>query len=134
MLDVAKNNWKLNKQDKYSNEYKDGVRFIQVSTDEVYGSLGSTGYFTEQDHLLPNSPYSASKTSADLLVRAYSETYGLPVNTTRCSNNYGPHQFPEKLIPLMIYNALNEKPLPIYGDGKQVRDWLYVEDHCSAID
>lgn len=134
LLDVAKENWKLNRQDRYSKEYRDGVKFIQVSTDEVYGSLGSTGYFTEQHHLLPNSPYSASKTSADLLVRAYSETYGLPVNTTRCSNNYGPYQFPEKLIPLIIHKALNEKQLPIYGDGKQVRDWLYVEDHCSAID
>ncbi|WP_054956208.1 dTDP-glucose 4,6-dehydratase [Paenibacillus dakarensis] len=109
-------------------------KFIQVSTDEVYGSLGSTGLFTEDTPLQPNSPYSASKAGADLLVRAYYETYGLPVNITRCSNNYGPYQFPEKLIPLMIYNAMNGRPLPLYGDGMNVRDWLYVEDHCRAID
>ena len=110
------------------------IRFHHVSTDEVYGSLGETGLFKEITCLNPNSPYSASKASADMIVRAYSETYGLPVNITRCSNNYGPYQFPEKLIPLMINNAINDKPLPVYGDGKQVRDWLYVEDHCSAID
>jgi len=109
-------------------------KYIQVSTDEVYGSLGETGYFTEETPLAPNSPYSASKASADLLVRAYHETFGLPVNITRCSNNYGPYQFPEKLIPLMIANASENKELPVYGDGKNVRDWLHVEDHCSAID
>lgn len=108
-------------------------RFLQVSTDEVYGSLGAEGYFTENTPLAPNSPYSASKTAADLLVRAYFHTYGLPLLTTRCSNNYGPYQFPEKLIPLMISNALEDKSLPVYGDGKNVRDWLYVEDHCEAI-
>lgn len=109
-------------------------KYLQVSTDEVYGALGSTGMFTEETPLAPNSPYSASKASADLLVRAYYKTFGLPVNITRCSNNYGPYQFPEKLIPLMIANALEDKDLPIYGDGLQVRDWLHVKDHCSAID
>ncbi len=108
-------------------------RFLQVSTDEVYGSLGATGFFTEETPLAPNSPYSASKASADMLVRAYHHTYGLDAVTTRCSNNYGPYHFPEKLIPLMIINALNDKPLPVYGDGKNVRDWLFVEDHCEAI-
>ncbi len=108
-------------------------RFLQVSTDEVYGSLGPTGYFTEQTPYAPNSPYSASKASADHLVRAWFHTYGLPVLTTNCSNNYGPYQFPEKLIPLMILKALAGEPLPIYGDGSHVRDWLYVEDHCRAI-
>ena len=109
-------------------------KFVQISTDEVYGTLGDTGYFTEETPLAPNSPYSASKAGADLLVRAYHETFGLNVNITRCSNNYGPYQFPEKLIPLMIRNALEDKPLPVYGDGLNVRDWLYVEDHCSAVD
>lgn len=109
-------------------------KFVHVSTDEVYGTLGDTGLFTEQTPLAPNSPYSASKAGSDLLVRAYHETFGLNVNITRCSNNYGPYQFPEKLIPLMIQNALADKPLPVYGDGLNVRDWLYVEDHCSAID
>lgn len=109
-------------------------KFVQVSTDEVYGSLGATGLFTEETPLAPNSPYSASKAGGDLLVRAYHETFGLPVNITRCSNNYGPYQFPEKLIPLMISHALSDKSLPIYGDGLNIRDWLYVEDHCSAID
>ncbi|WP_123042238.1 dTDP-glucose 4,6-dehydratase [Cohnella candidum] len=116
-----------------SKQYKVG-NYIQVSTDEVYGTLGAEGLFTEETPLAPNSPYSASKAGADLLVRAYHETFGLPVNITRCSNNYGPYQFPEKLIPLMIRNALAYKPLPVYGDGLNVRDWLYVEDHCSAID
>lgn len=110
------------------------LRFIQISTDEVYGSLGETGYFTETTPLSPNSPYSASKASADLLVRSYYETFGLHVNITRCSNNYGPFQFPEKLIPLMIINTIQGKKLPIYGNGKNIRDWLHVEDHCSAID
>ncbi|MBE0341957.1 dTDP-glucose 4,6-dehydratase [Paenibacillus sp. 28ISP30-2] len=110
------------------------TKFVQVSTDEVYGSLGETGLFTEETSLQPNSPYSASKAGGDLLVRAYHETFGLPVNITRCSNNYGPYQFPEKLIPLMISRALSDQQLPVYGDGLNIRDWLYVEDHCSAID
>ncbi|MEK7670350.1 MAG: dTDP-glucose 4,6-dehydratase [Bacteroidota bacterium] len=109
-------------------------RFIQVSTDEVYGSLGSDGRFTERTPLHPNSPYSASKASADLLALAHHHTFGLPVIVTRCSNNYGPYQFPEKLIPLMIVNAIHDKPLPVYGDGLNVRDWLHVTDHCAAID
>jgi len=109
-------------------------KFLHISTDEVYGALGPTGYFTEETPLDPHSPYSASKASSDLIVKAYHDTYGLNTNITRCSNNYGPYQFPEKLIPLMIHNALNHKELPIYGDGKQIRDWLYVEDHCKAID
>lgn len=109
-------------------------KFIQISTDEVYGSLGSVGKFTEDMPLLPNSPYAASKASADLLCRAYFKTFNVPVIITRCSNNFGPYQFPEKLIPLMIINALNDKELPVYGDGKNVRDWIYVLDHCRAID
>ncbi|MCM2536049.1 dTDP-glucose 4,6-dehydratase [Neobacillus pocheonensis] len=110
------------------------TKYLQVSTDEVYGTLGETGYFTEETPLAANSPYSASKAGADLLVRAYHETFGLPVNITRCSNNYGPFHFPEKLIPLMIINTLSDKELPIYGDGLNIRDWLHVEDHCQAID
>ncbi len=109
-------------------------RYLQVSTDEVYGTLGKTGYFTETTPLAPNSPYSASKASADMLVRAYYETYKMPVLTTRCSNNYGPYQFPEKLIPLFISNLLKGEKVPVYGDGMNIRDWLYVYDHCSAID
>ena len=109
-------------------------RFLQVSTDEVYGSLGSGGKFTEATPLHPNSPYSASKASADMLALAYHHTFGMPVVITRCSNNYGPYQFPEKLIPLMIANALGDRPLPVYGDGLNVRDWLHVRDHCEAID
>lgn len=109
------------------------VRFHHVSTDEVFGSLGETGAFSETTPYSPNSPYSASKAASDHLVRAYHETYGLPVTVTNCSNNYGPFQFPEKLVPLMILNALEGKPLPVYGDGRNVRDWLYVGDHCSAI-
>jgi dTDP-glucose 4,6-dehydratase len=112
---------------------KKPFRFLHVSTDEVYGSLGAEGYFTEETPYAPNSPYSASKASADLLVRAYHHTYGLPTITSNCSNNYGPLQFPEKLIPLMILNALDGKPLPIYGDGGNVRDWIYVEDHCAGL-
>ncbi len=113
---------------------KEDFRFLHVSTDEVYGSLApSDPPFAESNRYEPNSPYSASKASSDHLVRAYHHTYGLPVLTTNCSNNYGPYQFPEKLIPLILHNALAEKPLPIYGDGQQVRDWLYVGDHCSAI-
>lgn len=109
-------------------------RFVHVSTDEVYGTLGKTGYFTESTPLAPNSPYSASKAGSDLLVRSYFETFGFPSLITRCSNNYGPFQFPEKLIPLMITNALANKPLPVYGDGMNVRDWLYVCDHCGAVE
>lgn len=116
-----------------SDEAKSGFRFLHVSTDEVYGSLGPTGEFTEQTPYSPNSPYSASKAASDHFVRAYHHTYGLPTLVTNCSNNYGPYQFPEKLIPLMILNAAEGKPLPVYGDGRQVRDWLYVEDHCRAI-
>jgi dTDP-glucose 4,6-dehydratase len=114
--------------------FSNAIRFLQVSTDEVYGSLGPTDpAFTETTPYAPNSPYAASKASADHLVRAYHHTYGLPTLTTNCSNNYGPYQFPEKLIPLMISNALAGKPLPVYGDGKNVRDWLYVLDHCEAL-
>jgi dTDP-glucose 4,6-dehydratase len=108
-------------------------KFVQISTDEVYGELGPTGKFTEQTPLSPNSPYSASKAAADMLVQAFGHTWGLPFNITRCSNNYGPYQFPEKMIPLMINNALNDKPLPVYGNGLNVRDWIHVEDHCRAI-
>ena len=134
LLDEAKKHWKVLPGDKYDKEYKQGVRFHQVSTDEVYGALGKEGLFVETMPLLPNSPYSASKASADLIARAYHETFGLPVTISRCSNNYGPYQFPEKLIPLMINNCLNEKSLPVYGDGMQIRDWLHVLDHCIAID
>jgi dTDP-glucose 4,6-dehydratase len=134
LLDIAKNYWKKHPKDKYSKEYKPGVKFLHISTDEVYGALGKTGMFVETMPLLPNSPYSASKASADLIVRAYHKTFGMPVNITRCSNNYGPYQFPEKLIPLMINNCLQDKDLPVYGDGMQIRDWLHVNDHCAAID
>ena len=134
LLDTAKKYWKVKPDDKYDREYKPGVKFLQVSTDEVYGELGETGLFVEDMNLLPNSPYSASKASADLIVRSYNETFGMPVNITRCSNNYGPYQFPEKLIPLMINNCLKDKYLPVYGNGMQVRDWLHVSDHCKAID
>ena len=109
-------------------------RFFQISTDEVYGSLGDTGFFTEETPLAANSPYSASKAGADLLVRAYHETYGMPTLNTRCSNNYGPYHFPEKLIPLLINNIINKKPLPVYGDGLNIRDWLHVRDHAAAIE
>jgi len=112
---------------------KDLIRFHHISTDEVYGSLGREGYFTEETPYKPNSPYSASKASSDHLVRAYHKTYGLPMTISNCSNNYGPYQFPEKLIPLMILNALEGKFLPVYGDGLNVRDWLFVRDHCTAI-
>ncbi len=127
LLEAARKAWN-------SPEALESARFVHVSTDEVYGSLGETGYFTEETPYSPNSPYSASKASSDHLVRAYFHTYGLPVLTTNCSNNYGPYQFPEKLIPLMVLNALEGKPLPVYGDGKNVRDWLYVTDHCKAIE
>ncbi|AWZ49460.1 dTDP-glucose 4,6-dehydratase [Clostridiaceae bacterium 14S0207] len=128
LLNCAKEAWEQGE------EFKEGVKYLQVSTDEVYGSLGKEGYFTEETKLDPHSPYSASKTSSDLLVKAYFDTYKMPINITRCSNNYGPYQFPEKLIPLLINNCLNHKELPVYGDGLNVRDWLYVEDHCKAID
>lgn len=134
LLDVAKKYWTTGKDENGYPTWKEGVRFHQVSTDEVYGSLGETGYFTETTPLDPRSPYSASKTGADLIVSAYAETYKMPVTITRCSNNYGPYHFPEKLIPLIIKNILEGKSLPVYGDGSNVRDWLYVEDHCKAID
>ena len=128
LLRAARDAWSRN------GSWQKDKKFLQVSTDEVYGSLGASGSFSEKTPLDPHSPYSASKASADLLVKAYHDTYGMPVCITRCSNNYGPYQFPEKLIPLIIRNALNHQPLPIYGDGKQVRDWLFVEDHCRALD
>jgi dTDP-glucose 4,6-dehydratase len=128
MLDTARTYWA-----ELPKEQADAFRFLHVSTDEVYGSLGADGLFTEETLYAPNSPYSASKAGADHLVRAYLHTYGLPTLVTNCSNNYGPYQFPEKLIPLMILNALEGKALPIYGDGGNVRDWLYVEDHCRGI-
>lgn len=134
LLDAAKQAWTSGKDATGYPIWRDGVRFHQVSTDEVYGSLGATGYFTESTPLCPHSPYSASKTSADLFVKAYADTYKMPISITRCSNNYGPYHFPEKLIPLIIKNILEGKMLPVYGDGSNVRDWLYVEDHCKAID
>ncbi len=134
LLDIAKKHWKINTDNKHCRLFEDNVKYLQVSTDEVYGTLGNTGTFTEETPLAPNSPYSASKASADLIVRSYYETYGMPVNITRCSNNYGPNQFPEKLIPLIINNCLCDKELPVYGDGMQVRDWLHVIDHCKGID
>ncbi len=134
LLDAARRAWVTGKDDKGYPTWKTGKRFHQVSTDEVYGSLGSEGYFTEQTPLCPHSPYSASKTSADMIVMAYRDTYHAPVTITRCSNNYGPYHFPEKLIPLIINNILDGKQLPVYGKGDNIRDWLYVEDHCKAID
>jgi len=128
LLEAARTYWRG-----LAGDAKDEFRFLHVSTDEVYGTLGETGYFTEETPYAPNSPYSASKASSDHLVRAYYHTYGLPVLMTNCSNNYGPYHFPEKLIPLMILNALEGKSLPVYGTGQNVRDWLYVEDHCRAI-
>lgn len=134
LLDTAKKFWTTGKDENGYPIWRQDVKYLQVSTDEVYGSLGSEGYFTEKTPLDPRSPYSASKTSADLVVRAYAETYKMPVNITRCSNNYGPYHFPEKLIPLIIKNILAGEKLPVYGDGSNVRDWLYVEDHCKAIE
>jgi dTDP-glucose 4,6-dehydratase len=134
LMDVALKFWSTGKDDKGYPTYREGIRYHQVSTDEVYGSLGAEGYFTETTPLDPRSPYSASKTSADLIVKAYMETYKFPATITRCSNNYGPFHFPEKLIPLIIKNILEGKKLPVYGDGTNVRDWLYVEDHCKAIE
>jgi dTDP-glucose 4,6-dehydratase len=126
LLEVARESWEEEKE-------KGDVLFHHISTDEVYGSIEEGKYFYEDTPYRPNSPYSASKASSDHLVRAYYKTYGLPVTISNCSNNYGPYQFPEKLIPLMILNILEEKALPVYGDGKNIRDWLYVEDHCQAI-
>lgn len=134
LLNAAKEYWTIGKDDCGYPIYKEDVKFLQISTDEVYGSLGRTGLFTEESSIAPNSPYSASKASADLLVRSYGETYHLPVNITRCSNNYGQNQLKEKLIPLMISKANNDERLPVYGDGMQVRDWLHVKDHCRGID
>ncbi len=128
LLEAARTHWNSLEGDK-----KAGFRFHHISTDEVYGSLGDEGFFTEQTAYEPNSPYSASKASSDHLVRAWHHTYGLPVVTTNCSNNYGPYHFPEKLIPLVILNAVNGKPLPIYGKGDNIRDWLYVDDHARAL-
>mgnify|MGYP000047962002 FL=1 len=134
LLDAAKRAWVTGKDETGYPVWKAGKRFHQVSTDEVYGSLGKDGFFTENTPLCPHSPYSASKTSADMIVMAYHDTYHMPVSITRCSNNYGPYHFPEKLIPLIINNILEGKQLPVYGKGDNVRDWLYVEDHCKAID
>ncbi|MDO4755071.1 MAG: dTDP-glucose 4,6-dehydratase [Parabacteroides sp.] len=134
LLDSARKIWVTGKDETGYPVWREGVRYHQVSTDEVYGSLGADGYFTETTPLNPHSPYSASKTSADMFVQAYADTYKMPVSITRCSNNYGPYHFPEKLIPLIIKNILEGKSLPVYGDGTNVRDWLYVEDHCKAID
>ena len=133
LLEAARRRWSLAAEGCPARSYRSGVRFLQVSTDEVYGALGDTGRFTEDSPLAPNSPYSASKAAADLMVRAYWQTYGLPVSITRCSNNYGPNQHPEKLIPRMICRALSDQSLPLYGDGLQIRDWIHVSDHCSAI-
>ncbi|HQZ32423.1 MAG TPA: dTDP-glucose 4,6-dehydratase, partial [Arenimonas sp.] len=128
LLEAARDYWRG-----LEGEARDGFRFLHVSTDEVYGSLGDTGKFTETTPFAPNSPYSASKAASDHLVRAFHHTYGLPVLTTNCSNNYGPFQFPEKLVPLIIQKAVAGDPLPVYGDGRNVRDWLFVTDHCAAI-
>lgn len=134
LLDEAKNHWQNGKDENGYPTYRAGVRYHQVSTDEVYGALGKTGLFTESTPIAPNSPYSASKASADLVVRSYGQTFKLPITISRCSNNYGPYHFPEKLIPLMISNVVALKSLPVYGDGMQIRDWLHVKDHCSGID
>ncbi len=132
LLDVARNYW-MSAPHQFRAGYED-CRFHHISTDEVYGALGETGYFTEKTPYDPSSPYSSSKASSDMIVRAYNRTYGMNVTVSNCSNNYGPKQHPEKLIPKIISNALNGKDIPIYGDGKNVRDWLYVLDHCKAID
>ena len=128
LLECAKRHWKE------GSGWRSGCKFVHVSTDEVYGALGPSGVFIEQTPLDPHSPYAASKAASDLFVKVYYDTYGLPVTITRCSNNYGPYQFPEKLIPLMIRKALYHQPLPVYGNGKQVRDWLFVTDHCAALE
>ncbi|MER3470895.1 MAG: dTDP-glucose 4,6-dehydratase, partial [Chitinophagaceae bacterium] len=134
LLNAAKKHWSTVNGLQSTDEVFKGKLFYHVSTDEVYGALGDTGFFTEETPYDPHSPYSASKASSDHFVRAYHDTYGLPVVITNCSNNYGPNHFPEKLIPLMINNVLNKKPLPVYGDGLYTRDWLYVKDHADAID
>lgn len=134
LLDAARRAWVTGKDASGYPSWRAGKRYHQVSTDEVYGSLGAEGYFTEKTPLCPHSPYSASKTSADMIVMAYRDTFHMPVSITRCSNNYGPYHFPEKLIPLIINNILEGKQLPVYGKGDNIRDWLYVEDHCKAID
>lgn len=131
LLNVAKKYWSENQ---LAMSFDKDVKFVQISTDEVYGSLADEGYFTEDTPLSPNSPYSASKASADLLVQSFFKTYGMPVNITRCSNNYGPNQYPEKLIPLVIKLAYQNQSVPVYGEGHQVREWIHVLDHCSAID
>lgn len=128
LLNIARKHWETRQG------FITGKKFLQISTDEVYGSLGPEGYFTESTPIDPHSPYSSSKAGADLAVKSYYDTFGMPINITRCSNNYGPYQFPEKLIPLVISNCLKRKAIPVYGDGLNVRDWLYVEDHCKAID
>lgn len=130
LLQCCKDAW----YDADAKTWKEGKKYLQVSTDEVYGALGAEGYFMETTPLCPHSPYSASKASADMFVKAFHDTYGMPINITRCSNNYGPYQFPEKLIPLMISRALADEALPVYGTGENVRDWLHVSDHCEAID
>ncbi|WP_040657415.1 dTDP-glucose 4,6-dehydratase [Orenia marismortui] len=129
LLEIAKNRWQVKEQ-----VYIDKVKFVQVSTDEVYGSLENEGYFTEETSLSPRSPYAASKASADLIVKSYVDTYKFPAIISRCSNNYGPKQYPEKLIPVIIQNIVEGKKIPVYGDGKNIRDWIYVEDHVKAID
>ena len=129
LMNIARSFWSIG-----DDKYKEGCKYLQVSTDEVYGTLGEEGYFMETTPLDPHSPYSSSKASADMFVKAYYDTFKFPINITSCSNNYGPYQFPEKLIPLIMNNALQHKDLPVYGDGLQIRDWLYVEDHCKAID
>lgn len=134
LLDAARRAWVTGKDGQGYPSWRSGKRFHQVSTDEVYGSLGKEGYFTETTPLCPHSPYSSSKTSADMIVKAYHDTFHMPITITRCSNNYGPYHFPEKLIPLIINNILEGKSLPVYGKGDNIRDWLYVEDHCKAID
>ena len=130
LLQCCKDAW----YDADAKTWKEGKKYLQVSTDEVYGALGAEGYFMETTPLCPHSPYSASKASADMFVKAFHDTYGMPINITRCSNNYGPYHFPEKLIPLMISRALADEELPVYGNGENVRDWLHVSDHCEAID
>lgn len=128
LLEISRESWKT------KGGYKGGKKYIQISTDEVYGSLEYEGFFTEKSPINPHSPYSASKASADLIVKSYYDTYRMPINITRTSNNYGPHQFPEKLIPLIIKNSIKKKAIPIYGNGLNIRDWIYVEDNCKAID
>lgn len=134
LLDTAKNFWKANPADPNCRVYRDGVKFLQISTDEVYGSVEAPEKRSEEAPLQPSNPYSASKAAADLVVLAYAQTYGLPVNLSRCTNNYGTGQYPEKLIPLMIEKALRKAPLPLYGDGLHLRDWIHVSDHCHALD